>query len=278
MQSLFEIFCFMDKNNNKNSFYKFGMKGKVVCITGATGQLGSSLSSIILEQGATVVALDKSQPKVSATSQFHNTYNENFIFVDCNIRDRKSLKAAFKKVGDLGYNITDLVCCAGIGVFTPTAERTEEELQAVIDVNLIGTINTVNEFLSLIGNRSANSSVVLVGSHYGVISPDPRIYGDSGRNSSEIYGATKASIVQLAKYYAANTVNKHHRFNAISPGGILNRELQNNSFISKYSERCPMGRLAFVEEIANPIIFLLSDASSYINGHNLVVDGGMSIW
>ncbi len=268
----------MDSNNQRNNFYKFGMEGKVVCITGATGQLGSSLSSIILEQGAKVVALDKSQPKVSASGQFNKTSDENFIFVDCNIRDRKSLSSAFKKAGDFGYDITDLICCAGVGVFTPTAKRTEEELQAVIDVNLIGTINTVNEFLSSIGDKPVNSSVVLVGSHYGVISPDPRIYGDSGRNSSEIYGATKAGIVQLAKYYAANTVNKNHRFNAISPGGILNRKLQNNAFISKYSERCPMGRLAFTEEIANPIIFLLSDASSYINGHNLVVDGGMSIW
>jgi len=96
------------------------------------------------------------------------------------------------------------------------------------------------------------------------------------RYSSEIYCATKAGIINLTKYFAKNFSRKNIIVNSISPGGILNKKLQNKKFIQNYIKNVPLGRLANVKDIVGPIIFLCSDASNYINGHNLIVDGGLS--
>ena len=113
------------------------------------------------------------------------------------------------------------------------------------------------------------------------MSPDPRIYQDLKRQNSEIYGATKGGIIQMTKYFAVNGFVKGAkvRVNSVSPGGILGPlNIKAKKFKKAYSYRCPMKRLANTNEIAKPIIFLLSNDSSYINGHNLVIDGGMSVW
>ena len=97
--------------------------------------------------------------------------------------------------------------------------------------------------------------------------------------SSEIYGATKAGINQITKYFAVHLSNKNIRVNSISPGGIYNlKNPQDKKFIKKYSSRNPMKRMAKIQEIVGAAIYLASDASTYTNGHNLVVDGGMSSW
>tara|TARA_B100001287_G_C22504240_1_gene445134 strand:- start:376 stop:795 length:420 start_codon:yes stop_codon:yes gene_type:complete len=130
--------------------------------------------------------------------------------------------------------------------------------------------------------KSKNSgSIVNIASHYGIISPDPRIYSNSSRRNSEIYGATKAGIIQMTKYFSVNALadGANLRVNAVAPGGIKNPlKPQNENFQKLYSERCPMGRLAETEEIVGPILFLISDDASYINGHTLVVDGGTTAW
>ena len=114
---------------------------------------------------------------------------------------------------------------------------------------------------------------------YGLISPDFRIYNQGDRKNSEIYGATKAGIIQLTKYFAVHLAENNIRVNSISPGGVYNSDNpQSESFIKNYSYRCPMKRMAKVEEISGAVVFLSSSASSYITGQNLVIDGGMSCW
>jgi NAD(P)-dependent dehydrogenase (short-subunit alcohol dehydrogenase family) len=120
---------------------------------------------------------------------------------------------------------------------------------------------------------------VNIASIYGEISPDPKIYLDGDRKNSEVYGATKAGVIQMTKYFAVHLAEKGLRVNAVSPGGIYNPETpQSERFIKEYSKRNPMGRMAMANEILGAILYLSSDTSSYVTGHNLVVDGGMSCW
>jgi 3-oxoacyl-[acyl-carrier protein] reductase len=254
------------------------MIGQVVIVTGVLGQIGSEIALALLSRGALVAGIDPTSLKENNPFHLDLIKSKDFLFFQGDCKKKKTLQKFISLVKkDLG-EVTDVVACAGVAVFTPFLDRSDAELDFVYDVNLKGTINLIRQFLSLKTSKTKSSSVVIIASHYGVISPNPAIYGDSKRNSSEIYGATKAGLIQLARYYAVHASELNVRFNSVSPGGVLNKELQNDFFIDEYSKRCPMGRLASVSEVVGPVLFLLSSASSYVNGHNLVVDGGMTAW
>ena len=123
--------------------------------------------------------------------------------------------------------------------------------------------------------KKNNGCIINIASVYGVVSPDPRIYGKSGRNNSEVYGASKAAIIALTRYLAVHLA-PHVRVNAISPGGIYNH--QSEDFVKNYENRTPLGRMANTEDIVGAAVFLASDASRYITGQNIVVDGGFTLW
>ena len=118
--------------------------------------------------------------------------------------------------------------------------------------------------------------IVNLGSIYGVKSSDERIYGDSGRNNSEVYSVTKAGVIQLTKYMAAHFGKYNIQTNCISPGGIYNG--QSDSFVTNYEYKTPSGRMGSPEDITNALEFLCSCSSDYINGQNIIVDGGFSVW
>ena len=104
-----------------------------------------------------------------------------------------------------------------------------------------------------------------------------RLYGDEDRKTPEIYGATKAAMINITKYFAAYMAPNNVRVNCISPGGVFHEE-ENETFLKKYSEKVPLGRKAKVSEIAGSIVYLASDEASYITGQNLIIDGGWTAW
>jgi NAD(P)-dependent dehydrogenase (short-subunit alcohol dehydrogenase family) len=163
---------------------------------------------------------------------------------------------------------------AGIGVFTPHDDRTEEEFTSVLDVNLRGTFHCIQAFGGAMAERGG--VMINIASVYGLVSPDPRVYGDSGRNSAEVYGATKAGVVQMTRYYAVHYASRKIRVNSISPGGVFAD--QDPAFVSAYEARTPMGRMGKPKDLQGAIAYLASDASAYVTGHNLVVDGGFTAW
>ena len=149
-----------------------------------------------------------------------------------------------------------------------------------INVNLIGTHNVIKNYVKLHTKKKLKSCrIINFGSIYGVTSPDFRIYGKNDRYSSEIYGATKASVIQLTKYYSVILSKYNINVNCLSPGGVLNkRSPQNKYFIKKYSNRIPKRRMGNVEDLYTGILFLASDHSNYVCGQNIIVDGGLSVW
>jgi NAD(P)-dependent dehydrogenase (short-subunit alcohol dehydrogenase family) len=256
-----------------------GLSGQRVMVTGASGQLGSGIVQGLLTRGACVLAADTSIEALKAAHDRWNWPDDQVRLTVCDIRNRADISAAVS-AGEAAFGGLDmLVNNAGVSVFEPYLERPESSIDWVMDVNIKGTILCTQEFAKHRITQGGGGSIVNVSSHYGVISPDPRIYTDCERKNSEIYGATKAGIIQMTRYFAVHLAEHHIRVNAVAPGGVRNPDNpQGPDFQANYGFRCPMGRMAETHEIVGPILFLLSPAASYVNGHNMVVDGAMTCW
>jgi len=254
----------------KNNFYP---NSKVIVVTGGAGQLGKEICRQLSDLGNKVVMADIDKKKCDEAIKELGL--NDIMALELDICDQKSIKKAFKKVVEEYGKIDVLINNAGVSVFTPFTQRKYEEFDKVMKVNVYGTFFCTQEALKYMEEQD-EGCVVNLGSVYGVVSPDPRIYGDSGRNSPEVYAASKAAVIQMTKYLAAHIKSNKIRVNCVSPGGIFNN--QDSFFVENYKKKTPMDRMANEKEVASTILFLCSDASSYINGQNILVDGGFSIW
>ena len=256
-------------------------KNEIIYITGAAGQIGSLLTRKFLECGANVILVDNCIENLEEFKKSLKYPESRFLISQIDIANQNEVKDSIQKGIEKFGKITMQVNNAGASIFSPWFERSAEEIDLTMNVNLKGTFYCISEFLKAAKSQDINSVIVNVASHYGLISPDPRIYKDLKRRNSEIYGATKAGIIQMTKYFAANSIHDgfNTRINAIAPGGIFNpKHPQGKDFIKEYSSRVPLKRMGETEEVVKPILFLLSKDASYINGTTLIVDGGMSCW
>lgn len=252
----------------------------VVLVTGAGGQLGAEVVNGLLNCGAKVAAVDSSGDALERKIAAMRWSSESVLALTADIRDKKSVSNVFEATNKRFGHVQHLINNAGVSVFEPFLERPEESIDFVMDVNLKGTLFCLQEYLTRKKDfREPAGAIVNIASHYGLISPDPRIYTDCARKNSEIYGATKAGIIQMSRYFAIHAAKFGVRVNSVSPGGIVNPENpQGEDFQSNYAFRCPLGRMANAWEVVGPVVFLLSPAANYITGQNIVVDGGMTSW
>ena len=247
----------------------FNLKNKVVVVSGSNGQLGKSICEFMINLGSIVIGLD-----------LDNSNNKISRHYDLDVTKSENVNLVFKNIYNEFGRIDVLINNAGVSTFEPFEIRSEKNFDWVMDVNLKGTFNCIQCLTNLFdSNKQEKASIVNIASIYGLISPDFRIYNDLDRKNSEIYGATKAGIIQMSKYFAVHLAERNIRCNSVSPGGIFNPENpQGKDFVSKYSERCPMKRMADANEIIGAIVYLSSDIASYTTGQNITVDGGTSAW
>lgn len=250
----------------------YGLAKKKVIVTGALGQIGRVLVKSFIENGAFVYGIDLPIQPSESLNENISTYGENFKYLAGDISSKQMVEELVTMVKN---PIDILINCAGIGVYTPFEERTEEELDNVIATNLKGTIWMSKSVAERMKKQRAGT-IINFGSIYGVTTPDFRIYGDSGRNSSEIYGATKAGIIHFTHYLAAYLAPYGITANAISPGGVFLN--QNASFVRNYENKTPLGRMGTPEDMAGTVLFLASPEAKYITGQNITVDGGFTVW
>ena len=235
------------------------LENKNFILTGAKGQLGLAISRFLKTSGANVIGFD---------------------LEDFNLKNKEDVLNAYKQTFANRKKVDGLINNAGASFFEDPLDRIEENFDETFNTNLKGLFNSIQSFVKCFDStKQSNGSIVNIASIYGFISPHFSIYSAGDRKSSEIYGATKAGVIQMTKYFCGYLSSRNIRTNCISPGGIYNpQNPQSDSFIKKYSKNCPMERLANSEEIAGGVAYLLSDISSYTNGHNLIIDGGYSCW
>jgi len=266
----------------------FSLKGKVAVVTGALGNLGPVWIETLLDAGASVLAIDL--PGVSLSGRFEELqalYGEARLKLGrADVRDRRALEDLCADCIESFGVPSILVNNAGIDrppSDSQTGYRLEEipfeENRKIFEVNTLGAFLVTQVFGSQMV-KSGRGSIINIGSLYASVAPDSRFYNhidvDPPFLKPPAYGASKAALINLTRYLATLWGAFGVRVNALSPGGVLGN--QDEEFKRKFCERVPMGRMATYDDLKGALIFLASDASSYITGTEIVVDGGFTAW
>jgi NAD(P)-dependent dehydrogenase (short-subunit alcohol dehydrogenase family) len=266
----------------------FSLAGDVAVVTGAMGKLGPIWAEALIEAGAAVAALDRPGAVPSpAFSSLQKRSDERRLFVtDCDVTDRASIATASQRVERTLGAPSVLVNNAGIDQ-PPDSDTNRyrieempiEQFRSMVEVNLIGTFQVTQAFGAVMADRG-KGSIINIGSLYASVSPDQRFYshlaGDLPFLKAPSYGASKAGVVSLTKFFATLWGPRGVRVNTLSPGGVAGG--QGAEFKQKYNERVPLARMAEAADLRGPLVFLASSASSYVTGHELLVDGGFTAW
>jgi NAD(P)-dependent dehydrogenase (short-subunit alcohol dehydrogenase family) len=259
----------------------FSLSGRNAVVAGGAGILGSRISLALAGAGARVAVIDRDRDRVQAIARSGPAGAIKGITADlgtpAGVGEAK--RQVESEVGAVDV-LVNALATKSEKFFEPFEAYALEDWDQVIRVNLTGPMLCCQAFGADMARRG-RGSIVNILSIYGLVAPDQRIYEGSeyeGRpiNSPPVYAASKAGLWGLTKFLAAYWAEKGVRVNAITPGGVFSG--QNDVFVGRYSARVPMGRMANQDEMSGAVVFLASDASSYVTGHNLVVDGGLTVW
>jgi len=257
----------------KNYLKKFSLKGKIAFVTGGAGLLGTEVTNALADAGAHVVILEIDQKSGELQKKLQGE-GKNISFEVFDITDTINID---KKVDNLHkkYGRIDVWVNAAYPRTTDWGKKVEdlslESWQKNVDMHL-NAYSWISRKVCLIMKEQKSGSLINFGSIYGVVGNDFSVYEGTGLTSPMAYCAIKGGIVNLGKYLASYFGKFQVRINTICPGGIFDN--QNKIFVKNYEENTPLGRMGKPEEIASAVLFLASDASSYITGTAFMVDGG----
>ena len=255
----------------------FSLEGKNVLLTGGSGNLGRVMAEYLVMYGANLFIADIAEPP-------NDEKQERAQYIKCDLSDTQSIKEMFERVcgtaGPLDSLINNAAYGGGAGGRKMTKTRLEDFDDAAWAFGLDGTVGVtfrcIRESLPYL---KGGASIVNIASMYGMVAPDHSMYGDTGNNSPVTYGAGKAGVIQLTKYCASYLAPKGIRVNSITPGPFpkVGPDMD-RAFYEKLKSKTMMGRTGDAAELAGPLILLVSGASSFMTGSNIVVDGGWTVW
>lgn len=260
------------------------LSGKVVVLIGGAGLLGARFVRALVSHGASVAIVDRDGNRAAEISEdvkrFASTSVRSFEADITRPEDLVVLRqAVISELGEVDVLINN-AATKSLNFFLPFEEFPLEDWNYVMSINTTGVMLSCQVFGSAMAKRRSGSIINTL-SVYGVVAPDQRIYEGAAYeghaiNTPAVYSTSKAAIWGLTKYLAAYWGHLGVRVNAITPGGVFTG--QNETFVSQYSSRVPLGRMANIDEINGAVVFLASDASSYITGQNIIIDGGLTVW
>ena len=254
---------------------------QVSIITGGATGIGYSVAKRLGEEGSKLVIVDQDADLGKQTVAEFNASDMNAVLVIGDVSDEKVAENAVAQAKKNWDRLDVLINNATTNPrkhpkYTANFESYPLELwQKYIDVNLTGLFLCSQEIGKVMA-KQRNGVIVNISSIYGNVGADQRIYGKKDMSTPVAYAATKGAFLNFTRYVAANWHKKNVRVNTLSLGGVFKNH--DKEFVKKYSEKTILGRMAKKDEYEGAILFLMSDASSYMTGSNLVIDGGWTTW
>lgn len=272
----------------------FSVKNKVAIVTGGLGQIGRNIVAELYSRGAKVAVFTKHFSEERAENIFSETQfdRENMAFYAVDVNRKNTIEKALDEMLDKWKTAPDiLVNNAGIDtqpsappeVSGPFESFPEEVFREVVDINLIGTFLMTQAVGARMIKEGKRGSIINIGSIYGMLSPIQDIYAYKEERTGVpfikpvAYSAAKSGVYNLTRYCATYWGKSGIRVNTLTPAGVW-RDTQDETFIKNFTEHMPMGRMSRENEYNGAVIFLASEASSFMTGSNLVIDGGWTAW
>ena len=264
-----------------NTLKSFSLSGKIAIVTGGSGFFGKPISTALAEAGAHVIiaSRDKKKCNTFASTLVDQHYSAEGLSLD--LGNELSINTftdeVIKKHGKIDILVNNAVSREG---FKNLQDLRKDDWEKAQKINSTGLVLITQAVLkSMVRKKSGN--VINIGSIQGVVGPNFGVYGDTGMTSPVNYTYDKWGMVGLTKWLA-NFYGKYNiRVNCISPGGYgpgVEKTIGENEFVENYKNLTPLKRFADDNDIKGPIAFLASEASAYVTGHNLLVDGGWTSW
>jgi NAD(P)-dependent dehydrogenase (short-subunit alcohol dehydrogenase family) len=273
-----------------NSHFRslFDLSGKVAVVTGAVGILGNGFCRGLAEFGSNVAVVDLDEGRCTAfAEELKREFGVDSVGCACDVSSPDSVEAMVRSVVerlgaiDILHNNAASKSSDLDAFFATTEDYSLQEWRKIMAVNVDGMFLVAQAVGKQMQKQGNGGSIIQTSSIYGLVSSDKRIYEGSfylGRQISNpaVYSTSKAAVVGLTRYLAANWGDSKIRVNALVPAGVESG--QNDTFKARYSARVPLARMAKADEMVGAVIYLASDASSYVTGQCLIVDGGLSAW
>lgn len=271
----------------------FDLSGRVAIITGGAGMLGSEYADVLAEAGANVVIADINQEAAQKIAEkIVARHKVEALPIAVDVSDKKSVEQMVQQVMRKFNRIDILINNAALTVksgtelpnyFAAFEDYPLEVWEKALKVNLTGMF-ICSQAVGRQMVKQNKGVIVNISSTYGVVGPDQRIYEKSRSpydksirfNTPISYSVTKGAVLALTRYLATYWAGKNIRVNALTPGGVYDKH--DEEFVKSYVYRTPLGRMAEKGDYRGAILFLVSDASSYMTGANLIVDGGWTAW
>lgn len=266
----------------------FDLKDKVAIVTGGVGILGKHFCAGFAESGAKVAVVDVQGNEAEEYARVLNKrFNTKAIGVECDVSDEHSIErmveCVVKEFGEINILHNN---AAGKSddldaYFAPFEDYNLTQWRKIMSVNLDGMFLVAKAVGKQMVQQGKGGSIIQTASIYGVLGPDQRIYEGSfylGRqiNTPAVYAVSKAGVIGLTSYLATYWADKGIRVNTLTPGGTESG--QNDEFKKRYAARIPLNRMAQAHEMVGALLYLASDASGYVTGQNIMIDGGLNAW
>lgn len=258
---------------------KFELTDKVIAITGACGLVGKAFCEAVAQFGAHVVLLDiETAHPARQAEELEKRHGRKMLGINVNVGDRASVNAAHASILSTFGRLNGLVNAhqnKSHLIFEPFENVSDENWDTVVAINLKGTFLTC-QIMGAWMAENGGGSIVNMPSTYSVVAPNQNLYKGTSLGCPAAYSASKGAIDTLSRYLASYWAQKQVRVNMITPHGVWNNHEE--QFEKNFARFSPMERLSYNHEVAGALVYLLSDASSYVTGDNMLVEGGWTVW